>query len=303
MILYLAGALASLLLLIFVGQDFFPSIKSGEIDLHLRAPVGTRIEDTAKISVLVGQQVRALLPGHVTNTLLNCGLPASGINQAYSDTGTVGTSDCDITISLDNPASPVAKYRRILRAGLSERFPGTEFSFLPGDITAKILNFGLPSPLDVQIGGRDLDANYAYATTMVARLEQIPGIADVRIQQVMGQPHPAVAVVPQPRPWGPGLPRSDIADNALAVLSGSGQTTPVYWLDTKNGISHLINIQTTQNQLASINDLQNIPVDKGDGNPSSVQPELVGALSHIHLIRHARCCLALCDHAGDRHLR
>jgi multidrug efflux pump subunit AcrB len=281
--LYLAGALASLLLLIFVGQDFFPAIKGGEIDLHLRAPIGTRIEDTAKISVLVAQEVRALLPGHVTNTLLNCGLPISGINQAYSDTGTVGTSDCDITISLDKAASPVAKYRRILRAGLSERFPGTEFSFLPGDITAKILNFGLPSPLDVQIGGRDLDANYAYATTMVARLEQIPGIADVRIQQVMGQPTLLLQSA-RSLALGTGLTESDIADNALAVLSGSGQTAPVYWLDTKNGISHLINIQTPQNQLTSINDLQNITVDKGDGNPTGVQPELVGGLSHIHQI-------------------
>jgi multidrug efflux pump subunit AcrB len=281
--LYLAGAVASLLLLIFVGQDFFPSIKSGEIDLHLRAPVGTRIEDTAKISVLVGQQVRKLLPGHVTNTLLNCGLPVSGINQAYSNTGTVGSSDCDITISLDNPASPVAKYRRILRTGLAERFPGTVFSFLPGDITAKILNFGLPSPLDVQIGGRDLDANFAYATTMVPRLKRIPGIADVRIQQVMGQPT-LLLQSSRSLALGTGLTESDIADNALAVLSGSGQTAPVYWLDTKNGISHLINIQTTQDQLSSINDLQNITVDKGDGNPTGAQPELVGALSHIQLI-------------------
>ncbi|HEY2051085.1 MAG TPA: efflux RND transporter permease subunit [Caulobacteraceae bacterium] len=279
-IFYLAGALASLLLLLFVGQDFFPSIKSGEIDLHLRAPVGTRIEDTAKISVLVSQEVRALLPGHVTNTLLNCGLPVSGINQAYSDTGTVGTSDCDITISLDNPASPVTKYRRILRAGLTERFPGTQFSFLPGDITAKILNFGLPSPLDVQIGGPDLNSNFAYATTMVARLKQIPGIADVRIQQIMGQPTLLLQSA-RTLALGTGLTEADIADNALAVLSGSGQVTPVYWLDTKSGIIHLINIQTTQDELQSINDLQNITVDKSGGNPSGVQPELVGALSHI----------------------
>jgi multidrug efflux pump subunit AcrB len=278
---YLAGALVSLLLLIFVGQDFFPSIKSGEIDLHVRAPIGTRIEDTAKISILVGQQARALLPGHITNTLLNCGLPSSGINQAYSDTGTVGSSDCDITISLDNPASPVARYRKILRAGLAERFPGTEFSFLPGDITAKILNFGLPAPLDVQIGGRDLEANFAYATAMVARLKQIPGMADVRIQQVMGQPTLLLQSA-RSLALGTGLTESDIADNALAVLSGSGQTAPTYWLDTKNGISHLVNIQTPQNELTSINDLQNITVDKGDGNPTGAQPELVGALSHIH---------------------
>ncbi|MDB5478957.1 MAG: transporter [Caulobacteraceae bacterium] len=280
---YLAGALVSLLLLLFVGQDFFPSIKSGEIDLHLRAPIGTRIEDTAKISILVDQQARALLPGHVTNTLLNCGLPSSGINQAYGVTGTVGSSDCDLTISLDDAASPVARYRKILRAGLAERFPGTEFSFLPGDITAKILNFGLPAPLDVQIGGRNLDANFAYATTVVARLKQIPGMADVRIQQIMGQP---TLLLQSARSLasGAGLTESDIADNTLAVLSGSGQTAPTYWLDTKNGISHLVNIQMPQNLLTSVNDLQNITVDKGDGNPGDTQPQLVGGLTHIHQI-------------------
>ncbi len=280
---YLGGALVSLLLLLFVGQDFFPSIKSGEIDLHVRTPIGTRIEDTAKISVLVDQQVRGLLAGHVTNTLLNCGLPSSGINQAYSATGTVGSSDCDLTISLDNPASPVARYRKILRAGLAERFPGTDFSFLAGDITAKILNFGLPAPLDVRIGGRDLDSNFAYATAMAARLKQVPGMADVHVQQIMGQP---TLLLESARSLasGAGLTESDIADNTLAVLSGSGQTAPTYWLDTKNGISHLVNIQTPQNELTSINDLQNITVDKGDGNPGNIQPQLVGALTHIHQI-------------------
>src|ERR1700757_2747261 len=153
-LLYLCGALASLLLLLFAGQDFFPSIKSGEIDLHMRAPVGTRIEESGKIAVLVEQQIRDLLPGHVTGTLVNCGLPIAGINQAYSNTGTVGSQDCDITISLDNQASPVGRYREILRTGLTDRFPGTDFSFLPSDITAKILNFGLPSPIDVQVSGR-----------------------------------------------------------------------------------------------------------------------------------------------------
>ena len=224
---YLAGALASLLLLIFVGQDFFPSIKSGEIDLHMRAPAGTRIEETAKISVLVGQQIDALLSGHVIGSLMNCGLPISGINQAYSNNGTVGSQDCDITISLDSQTAPVERYRRILRAGLTERFPGTTFSFLPGDITARILNFGTPSPIDVQIRGRDLENNYTYATKLAARLTRVAGAADVRIQQIMGQPtlllssHRTFAL-------GTGLTESDIASNALATLSGSGQVAPTY---------------------------------------------------------------------------
>ncbi len=279
-VLYLGAALASLLLLLDVGQDFFPGIKAGEIDLHMRAPIGTRIEESAKISVLVDQQIRDLLPGQVTGTLMNCGLPISGINLAYSDTGTVGTQDCDVSITLRNQASPVARYRQILRVGLTQRFPGTEFSFLPGDITAKILNFGLPSPIDVQISGRDLGTNFAYATKMLARMKQIPGIADVRIQQVMGQP---TLLLASRRSFalGTGLTEADVANNALAALSGSGQVSPTYWLDTSNGIAHLVNIQAPQDQLGSINDLENITVDKGDGNPNNMQPELVGALSTI----------------------
>jgi multidrug efflux pump subunit AcrB len=279
-LLYLAGALASLMLLIFVGQDFFPSIKSGEIDMHMRAPVGTRIEESGKIGVLVEQQIRALLPGHVTGVLLNCGLPNSGINQAYSNTGTVGAQDCDITISLDNQASPVDSYRLILRAGLTERFPGTDFSFLPGDITAKILNFGLPSPVDVQIGGRDLNANFAYATQLAARLKQIAGIADVRIQQVMGQPSLLLA---SRRTFAlqTGLTEADIAGTALTTLSGSGQVAPTYWLDTSNGISHLVNLQTPQSQLSSINALETIPIDNGGGNPTNTPVQIAGGLSDI----------------------
>jgi multidrug efflux pump subunit AcrB len=228
----------------------------------------------------VDQQIRDLLPGHVVGTLLNCGLPVSGINQAYSDTGTVGSQDCDITISLDDQAAPVDRYRQILRAGLTERFPGTDFSFLPGDITAKILNFGLPSPIDVQVSGRDLDTNFAYATKLMARLKQIAGIADVRIQQAMGQP---TLLLASRRTFalGTGLTESNIADNALAVLSGSGQVAPTYWLDTSSGISHLVNVQTPQNQLTSINNLETITVDKGDGNPTNVQPQIVGGLSNI----------------------
>ncbi len=277
---YLLAALASLGLLVFVGQDFFPGIKSGEMDLHLRTPAGTRIEETSKVSVLVDAEIRKLLPGHVTNTLLNCGLPVSGINQAYSNTGTVGSTDCDVTISLDNPASPVVQYRQTLRAGLAERFPGTQFSFLAGDITAKILNFGLPSPIDVQVGGPDLNANYAFATQMAARIKQVPGLVDVHIQQIMGQP---TLLLSSSRTFasGTGLTEADIANNALAVLSGSGQVSPTYWLDTSNGVSHLVDVQTPQSQLASVNDLQTITVDKGDGNPGNGAPQIVGGLSRV----------------------
>jgi multidrug efflux pump subunit AcrB len=281
--LYLLGALASLGLLLFVGYDFFPSIKSGEIDLHLRTPTGTRIEETSKLSVLVGEEIQRLLPGHVTNTLMNCGLPISGINQAYSNTGTVGTQDCDVTISLDDSASPVAAYRQILRTGLSQRFPGTQFSFLAGDITAKILNFGLPSPIDIRIGGQNLNANYEFAAQIAARIKPIAGLADVHIQQIMGQP---TLLLSSNRSLasGTGISQADIANNTLAVLSGSGQVAPTYWLDPNTGISHLVDIQTPQNELTTVNDLETIPVDKGNGNPGNTPAQLVGGLARVSQI-------------------
>ena len=277
---FLAAALVSLLLLLFVGQEFFPGIKSDEIDMHLRAPIGMRLEDTGKTATLVDGQIRAMLRGHVTSIVSNCGQPVSGTNQAYSSTGTVGTQDCDLSILLDSPTSPVDRDRQLLRAGLTERFPGTEFSFLPGDITAKILNFGLPSPIDVQITGRNLGGNYAFATRRAARRTRSAGTADVRIQQVMGEP---TLKIDSRRSFalGTGLTESDIAGNVLATLSGSGQVAPTYWLDTSSGVSHLVNIQTPQDQLTSMNDLETIPIDKGDGNPSGQAPQIVGALSRI----------------------
>jgi multidrug efflux pump subunit AcrB len=277
---YLAVSFLSLVLVIFVGQDFFPGIKSGEIDLHVRFPTGTRIEESARLSVLVDGQIRALLQGHVTGTVSNCGLPISGINQAYSASGTAGSQDCDITISLDSDTSPVDQYRQTLRSGLNDRFPGAQFSFLPGDITAKILNFGLPSPIDVQVSGRDLEDNYAYGTKLAARVSKIAGASDVRIQQTFGQP---TLRLNSRRTFalGTGLTEQNIADTALATLSGSGQTAPTYWLDVKSGVSHLVNIQTPQDQLTQLNDLQNIPVDQGDASADNAQVQVVGGLSSI----------------------
>ncbi len=278
--MYLLAALASLSLLVFVGQDFFPSIKSGTLHLHARFSSGTRIEETAKLAVLVDEQVRRLLPGHVVGSLLNCGLPATGINQAYSTSGTIGSQDCDLSISLDNQASPVAAYQATLRAGLAERFPGAQFSFLAGDITAQILNFGLPSPIDIQIRGRNLDANYAYAVKLAARIRTVAGSADVRIQQIMDQPtmrldsNRSLAL-------GIGVNESLIADNVLTTLSGSGQTAPTYWLDTKTGVAHLVNLQTPQDQLATVNALQIIPVSDTAGSGPAAQPGIVASLATL----------------------
>jgi multidrug efflux pump subunit AcrB len=278
---FLVAALVSVCLLVpWLGRDFFPGIKSGEIDMHFRAPIGLRLEEAGKVASLVDTAIGTLLPAHVTNVIDNCGLPTSGINQAYSASATIGPQDCDVTISLNDQASPVDAYRAILRDKLPKLFPGTSFTFPAGDITAKILNFGLPAPLDVQIIGRDMTANMAYAQRVVAEMRRIPGIADAAIEQTLAQPtllissHRAFAL-------GAGLTESDIADNTLATLSGSGQVSPTYWLDYKTGVSHLVNLQTPQTQLTSMSDLEMIPIDKGDGDPNGQGVQILGSLSQI----------------------
>jgi multidrug efflux pump subunit AcrB len=278
---FLAAVLASTILLVpWLGRDFFPGIKSGEIDMHFRAPIGLRLEEAGKVAALVDTAVGTLLPGHVTNVIDNCGLPSSGINQAYSASATIGPQDCDVTISLNDQASPVDAYRATLRNKLPKLFPGTSFTFPAGDITAKILNFGLPAPLDVQIVGRNVAANMAYAQRVVAEMRRIPGIADVSIQQTLAQP---TLLVSSHRTFalGAGLTESNIANNALATLSGSGQVSPTYWLDYKTGVSHLVNLQTPQTQLTSMSDLETIPIDKGDGDPSGQDAQILGSLSDI----------------------
>jgi multidrug efflux pump subunit AcrB len=277
---FLAVPLASLLLIPWLGRDFFPGIKSNEIDMHFRGPVGLRIEETARLAAAVDQSLRKTLRGHVTNIIDNCGLPLSGINEAYSASGTIGPQDCDVAIGLDDPASPVDAYRASLRDTLPKLFPGTNFTFLPGDITAKILNFGLPAPIDVQIVGRNVQDNLAYAERVLAALRHIPGIADATIQQTLGQPtllvsaHRAFAL-------GAGLTESDIANNTLATLSGSGQVAPTYWLDHETGVSYLVNLQTPQAQLTSFNDLETIPIDRGDGDRGGQKAEILGGLTQI----------------------
>jgi multidrug efflux pump subunit AcrB len=277
---FLAIPTVSIILVPFLGRDFFPNIKSGEIDMHFRAPIGLRLEEAGKVAVLVDQALHRLLPGQIANVIENCGLPSSGINQAYSASATIGPQDCDVTISLKNQASPIEEYLANLRRQLPKLFPGTVFTFPPGDITAKILNFGLPAPIDVQIVGRDIGVNMTYAYQVAAAMQRIPGIADVAIQQSLAEPtllisaHRAFAL-------GAGLTESNIADNTLATLSGSGQTAPTYWLDSKTGVSHLVNLQTPQDQLTSVNDLETIPIDQGDGDPTGRGTQLLGGLSDI----------------------
>ena len=275
-----AVTLLSLGLIPFLGRDFFPEINSANLDLHMRAPIGTRIEDTGKLAVLVDGAIERALRPHVRDIVNNCGLPASGINEAYSANGVIGTSDCELTITLDDEDSPVGRDRRLLRRRLARSFPGTQFNFLPGDITAKILNFGLPAPIDVQVIGRDQQRNFDYAKTLLARIDRIPGVADSFVFETMSQPTLELDVS---RAFAArtSLTEANVADNALSTLSGSSQVGVSYWLDPRTGVSHLVNVQTPQNEIDTMNDLETVPIDSGNGDPGGEQMQLLGALGRI----------------------
>src|SRR5579884_3317997 len=263
----LAIALGSFSLFFFLGRDYFPEIRSGVIQMHMRAPLGTRIEVSGRIATRVSQSIEELLPGHVENIVSNCGLPVGPHTLAFLPTPTIGSQDCDLTILLNDEKSPVWEYRRILRKGLKERYPGTEFTFQPSDLTAKILNFGAPAPIDVQVNGPDIYPNYEFARKLAGKFREIPGATDVVIQQTMRTP---TLMVESNRTFGLGVNRtlSDIADSMLMTTAGSQQVDQIYWLDPKTGMSYLINVYTPQPQVNSINSLKTIPVKSSD-NPSN----------------------------------
>ena len=276
----LAIAVGSLSLFFFLGRDYFPEIRSGIITMHMRAPLGTRIEVSGRIATLVSSSIEELLPGEVENVVSNCGLPVGPHNLAFIPTPTIGSQDCDLTILLKDEKSPVWDYRRILRKGLRERYPGTEFTFQPSDLTAKILNFGAPAPIDVQINGPDVYPSYEFARKLVGKFREIPGATDVVIQQTMRTP---TLMVEGNRTFGLGVNRTlkDMADNLLMTTAGSQQVDQIYWLDPSTGMSYLINVYTPQSQINSVNSLKTIPVESSSNPSNDQEMQLLGNLANI----------------------
>ncbi|QDH16656.1 efflux RND transporter permease subunit [Swingsia samuiensis] len=277
---FLGISLASMSLYAFAGRDFFPEVKSGSLQMHLRAPLGTRIEVAGRIAALVDNRIHQLLPGKVENIISNCGLPEGPHNQAFMPTPTVGTQDCDLTITLKNEQSPVWEYRKLLRKDLSARFPGTVFTFQPADLTDKILNFGSSAPIDIQISGPVASDNYNYAKRIVGKIKHVPGTADVNIQQTMSTP---TLMVNGNRTFGQatGVSEQNIAENELYTLSGSVVVDPQFWLDPEDNVTFPLNLYTSQDQLTHLSDLLTIPIDKGDGNPQNIDPQLLGAVADV----------------------
>jgi CzcA family heavy metal efflux pump len=280
---FLACVIVSFGLWPFLGENFFPDVDSGQILMHVRAQPGTRIEETARLFDLVEHTVRSVIPpDQLDNIVDNIGLPFSGINMAYQNTGTIGPEDGDALISLKEDHAPTAGYIKQLRTVLPQKFPGTTFSFLPADIVSQILNFGLPAPIDVQVIGNNQKANYAYATDLLKRIRTVPGIADLRIQQVFNYPQINVEV-DRTLAGEVGLTQRDVANSLLVTLSGSAQVHPNFWLNTQNGVSYPIVAQMPQYRVDTMSDLVNVPVASSDANSSSDTNALqyLGGLAHI----------------------
>ena len=257
---FLACCGLSLLLLPFLGRDFFPQVDAGTIALHLRAKTGTRVEETAVITDRIDKRIRQLIPARELHSIIdNIGLPVSGINLSYSNTGTIGTSDADVLISLNEDHHPTASYVRLLRRTLNDEFPGVEFAFLPADIVSQTLNFGMPSPIDVQIVGRDVNANRAFAARLLEKLRGVPGLVDARIQQPADLPRIFIDV-DRTRAQQAGFTQKDVANDLLITLSGSQQTTPTFWLNPMNGVSYNVVTEAPQYTIDSLQSLANIPL-------------------------------------------
>jgi multidrug efflux pump subunit AcrB len=273
---FLCFSLLSFGLAPYLGQDFFPTVDSGQIKLHIRAPTGTRLEETTSLTDRVGTAIRGIIPANQLDGIVsNIGLTVSGINMAYNNSGTIGVGDADILISLKPNHAPTDGYIKTMRERLPQQFPGTTFAFLPADIVSQVLNFGVPAPIDLQVAGRDLAADRKYANALLARIREIPGIADARIQQQFEQPTLDVNVDRSLTTLA-GLSEKDVATAMLTTLSGSSQSAPTYWLDPTNGVSYAVSVQTPQRDISTMAGLQNIPVTS-----AAASPQLLGGLANI----------------------
>ncbi|HLK63212.1 MAG TPA: efflux RND transporter permease subunit [Bryobacteraceae bacterium] len=274
---FLAICSAAFFLVPWLGRDFFPNTDSGQFRLHLRTRAGTRIEETARLCDLVENSIRQHIPVNEMESILdNIGLPYSGINTAYSNSGVIGSEDADILVSLKTGHHPTDGYVRELRKDLANQYPGATFYFLPADMVTQILNFGLPAPIDVQVQGNDVQSNLKIADKLLSEFRQVPGLADLRIQQPADQPKLHITV-DRTKASQAGLTQENVANSMLVTLSGSFQTQPTFWLNPQNGISYNVAVQAPQYSVQSLQDLQNIPI----ASSSASRPEILGDVSTI----------------------
>lgn len=268
MLLFVVGSGA---LVPFLGRDFFPTVDAGQIRLHIRAPGGTRIEETVQLVDRVENLIRDLIPeAELSGILDNIGMPSGGIPLTYIDNGLLGTRDADILISLKHGHAPSSKYMEALRLALAREFPGVTYYFLPADIVNQTINFGLPAPFNIQFIGKDRDKNRALAARLVEQIRMVPGVVDVRIQQPADQPEIQYNV-DRTRASQLGLTQREIASAVLLSLSGSGQVQPNYWLNPANGVQYLVNVRTPEYRMDSLAALGSIPVKNSPSEDSGQQ--------------------------------
>ena len=275
---FLGFCILSLGWVFFLGQDFFPSVDAGLIRLHVRGRAGLRVEETARLCDQVEQYLRQELPqGEIATILDNIGLPNSSINLSYSNSGVIGSSDAEILIGL-NPEKhrPTNELIRTLRQELPRRFPGADFYFQPADIVTQILNFGLPAPIDIQVMGPDMQSNYIIAQKIANQLRTVPGTADVHVQQMLGLPA-LYLNMDRNLVTQVGMNPRDVAQSVLVSLSGSFQTAPAFWLNTKNGVTYSMAVQSPQYRMTSLQDLLDMPVT----DPAVPNPQVLGNLVQL----------------------
>ncbi|MDE1916250.1 MAG: efflux RND transporter permease subunit [Sphingomonadales bacterium] len=272
---FLSVVLVSFALVPFLGRNFFPSVDSGQINIHVRAPTGTRLEETAAQFDHIEARIRQVVPPDQLDQIIdNIGMTVSGINTAYSNSGGIGPQDGDIMVMLKEGHAPTADFVKKLRADLPVQFPGSSFAFLPADIVTQILNFGAPAPIDVVVSGKDLDADEAYANKVASGMAHIAGIADVRLQQPSNYPELEVNV-DRNRADRMGFTENDVTKSLQVSLAGSAQTSPTFWLNPKSGVSYPIVVQAPQYHVDSIADLDNVSITGKGG------VDTLSAMSHI----------------------
>ncbi|HEV2642764.1 MAG TPA: efflux RND transporter permease subunit, partial [Candidatus Elarobacter sp.] len=255
------AVLASAVLLPFVGQDFFPRVDGGQFRIHVRAPAGTRLEQTEVVVADAEAAIRRVIPPHDLGVLLaNIGVPSSSINLATGDNATIGPADAEILVSLSDDRDGVtADYITALRNDFRTRFPGVSFAFQPADIVNRILNLGLPAAIDVQVVGGKNVSGYDVLQRLAREMRAIPGAVDVRVQQVTNAPELFFAV-DRTRASQAGLTQRDVAQSLLISLSSSGQTAPNFWLNPQSGVNYQVAVQTPQYRVSSIDALETTPV-------------------------------------------
>ncbi|WP_343527082.1 efflux RND transporter permease subunit [Sphingomonas sp.] len=274
---FLVVVLLSFALVPMLGRNFFPSVDSGQIAMHVRVPVGSRIEDSAARFQEITQAVRQLAPaGQIASVADNIGLPVSSINTVYNNSGTIGPQDGDILITLAEKHRPTDEIVAVLRRELPRRFPGTSFAFLPADITSQILNFGAPAPIDIQVTGKDMTATRAYAEKLLAKVAAIPGLADARIQQPGRSPQLDVDVN-RSRIGQYGLTERDVTTSLSNSLAGTAQSAPVFFVDPKSGVSYPVVAQAPEYLVGSMSALSNVPVS----GTSAAAPQPLGGVADI----------------------